>query len=90
MSEALLITDNIKQIIAKLNDYLGEGTGIKIPTSTTALLVDEADTINTSDLKIEGFMVFDITSNLPLWAAGDGPNDVWLDATGSTSVTPVA
>lgn len=62
---------------------------IQTPTSTTTLLEDNTADINTSGSKVEGAMVFNATTNLPVWAAGDGDSDVWVNATGATAHTPV-
>lgn len=57
-------------------------------TETTTNLEDVTATINTSDVKVEGYMVFNATTNQPLWAAGNADGDVWVDATGATAHTP--
>jgi len=56
-------------------------------TATAAALVDEANAINTTG-KFAGKQVWDSTNNVPLWAAGSGANDVWIDGTGTTVITP--
>ena len=56
-------------------------------TATAAALVDEANAINTAG-KFAGKQVWDSTNNVPLWAAGVGANDVWIDGTGATVITP--
>jgi hypothetical protein len=56
-------------------------------TATAAALVDEANAINTTG-KFAGKQVWDSTNNVPLWAAGAGVNDVWIDGTGTTVITP--
>ena len=48
---------------------------------------DAAD-INTTD-KYEGKIVFNSTTNIPVWAAGSAAGDLWVDATGATAHTPV-
>ncbi len=58
-------------------------------TSTTTLLEDVTDTINISDDKVEGYPVFNTTTNKQVWAAGSDDNSVWLDHAGSTAHTPV-
>ena len=59
-----------------------------IPLTTTAALIDEANAINTDASKIQGFAVYNTTSNSPVWAAGPGDNDVWNDGTGTLAHTP--
>lgn len=56
-------------------------------TATAAALVNEANAINTTG-KFAGKQVWDSTNNVPLWAAGAGANDVWIDGTGATVITP--
>ena len=58
-------------------------------TATTAELIDITDSINTSIFKKEGFMVFNETTNAPVWAVGDTDAAVWNDATGTLAHTPV-
>ena len=58
-------------------------------TSTTTALEDDTNAINTSTAKKAGYMVFNTTTNTPVWAAGSGDTDVWVDATGTTAHTPV-
>ncbi len=60
-----------------------------VPTATTAQLEDVAATINTATAKIEGYEVFNSTTNAPVWAEGSADADVWNDATGATAHTPV-
>jgi hypothetical protein len=63
------------------------GTVQYFVTATAAALVDEANAINTTG-KFAGKQVWDSTNNVPLWAAGAGANDVWIDGTGTTVITP--
>ncbi len=58
-------------------------------TATTAELAQDTDAINTDPAKVEGYMVFNTTTNIPVWAAGNGDTDVWVNATGATAHTPV-
>lgn len=58
------------------------------PVSTTALLASIASSINTTG-KYQGKPVFNTTTNIPVWAVGSLPGDVWVDATGATAHTPV-
>ena len=58
-------------------------------TATTAELADITATVNTSFLKVAGYMVFNTDTGAPVWATGDADADVWNDATGSTAHTPV-
>ena len=58
-------------------------------TETTTNLEDVTATVNTSDRKVEGLMVFNETTNKPVWSVGASDNSVWVDATGSTAHTPV-
>lgn len=57
-------------------------------TSTTAALVAIANAINTAAEKEAGFMVFNTTTSLPVWAVGNTDGAVWVDATGATAHTP--
>lgn len=59
------------------------------PTATTAELIDYTDAINTTALKVAGYMVFNTTTGAPVWAVGANDTSVWNDATGSLAHTPV-
>lgn len=58
-------------------------------TSTTAALEQLINIINTSDDKIAGYMLFNVTTGQPVWALGPNGNSLWVDATGATVHTPI-
>lgn len=58
------------------------------PVTTTTALNDITNIINTED-KFDGGMVFNTTTNIPVWATGNTAGAVWVDATGATAHTPV-
>ena len=58
-------------------------------TATTTELEDITDAINTDPRKVEGFQVFNTTTNTPVWAVGSADGSVWVDATATTAHTPV-
>lgn len=60
----------------------------KVFISDTTNLTDITNTINTSAFKEAGRMVFNTTTNKPVWAVGSADGDVWVDATGATAHTP--
>jgi hypothetical protein len=55
---------------------------------TTTLLTSIGSRVNIQG-KYEGKMVFNTTSNKPVYAAGSAAGDVWVNATGTTENTPV-
>lgn len=57
-------------------------------TSNTTSLEDVTHAINTTD-KRTGLMVYNTTTNKPVWADGTTAGSVWVDATGATAHTPV-
>ena len=63
---------------------------LELPKETTVNLELIAATINTSAAKQEGSVVFNSTSNMPVYAVGNADGDVWVDATGATVHTPIA
>jgi hypothetical protein len=63
------------------------GGNFALPTSTPAVLVDEADPINTTG-KYTGKMVVDLTDGIIYTASGAGVNDPWMPSDGGTPVTP--
>ena len=66
----------------------GEGV-LTTSTSTTAALAAVGNAINTSARKVAGLMVFNTTTNKPVWAVGNTDASVWVDATGATAHTPI-
>ncbi len=58
-------------------------------TATTTELEQDTDPINTDPAKVLGYQVFNSTTGIPVWAAGSGDTDVWVNATGATAHTPV-
>ena len=58
--------------------------------STTTSLAAVAASVNTNVRKVEGFMVFNTTTNKPCWAAGNADADVWVGADGATLHSPIA
>jgi len=59
------------------------------PTATTAELTAIANAINTTALKVAGWMVFNTTTGAPVWSVGSADGSLWNDATGATAHTPV-
>lgn len=64
----------------------GEHYSAHLRASTTSL-EDSTHAVNTYN-KYEGKRIFNSTTNIPVWASGNGATDTWLDATGSTDHTP--
>ena len=62
---------------------------LQTAVTTTTALADVSDAINTAAGKVDGAMVFNTTTNKPVWAVGAADADVWVDATGSTAHSPV-
>lgn len=58
-------------------------------TETTTNLEDVTHAINTGDNKVAGYMVWNSTTGLPLWADGPAAADTWSAATGTATHSPV-
>lgn len=58
-------------------------------TATTAELAAIGNAINTSADKVQGYQVYNTTTDAPVWAAGNTPGALWNDATGALAHTPV-
>ena len=58
-------------------------------TSTDTALNDVTSTINTAAGKIQGAMVYNTTTNNPVYAVGSADGSVWVDGAGTTVNTPV-
>lgn len=59
-----------------------------IVTATTAELDDIADAINTGAAKVQGYQVYNTTTDNPCWAVGAADGDIWVDGAGTTVHTP--
>ena len=57
-------------------------------TATTTQLADISDPINTDDKSL-GRLVYNSTTNRPVWSGGTSAGDVWRFADGTTAHTPV-
>ena len=57
--------------------------------ATSTALNDIAHTINTSAGKVQGAMVYNTTTDNPVYATGDTDGAVWVDGAGTTVNTPV-
>lgn len=57
-------------------------------SATTTELIDIYSTINGQG-KFHGLQVFNTTNDTPVYASGPAPQDPWVDATGTTVITPV-
>ena len=77
-----IIIDNVDDGVLR-----NEATAFKVATTTE--LEDITDVINTSPLKIDGFCVWNTTTNQPVWSISNTDGAVWADATGATAHTPV-
>lgn len=65
------------------------GSNFDTRRQVTADIEDATHPVNTSNTKTEGFMVFNTTTNQPVYATGDAATSTWADATGTTAHTPV-
>jgi hypothetical protein len=76
--------------ILEPNPAISVGRWIKVEYSyTTTELEDITDPVNTSVAKHAGYMVWNSTTENPVWAVGSADGDLWVDATGATAHTPV-
>ena len=60
---------------------------LQLPTAPTTSLVDRDSIQNRVD-KTAGKVVFNTTTNRPVYATGSIDTDPWVDATGATAHTP--
>ena len=64
-------------------------SAMQFVTATTAELTAVGNAINTAAAKVQGYQVYNTTTDAPVWAAGAADADVWNDATGTLAHTPV-
>lgn len=57
-------------------------------TSTSSALNDVAASINTSDDKVTGSMIFNTTTGKPVFSTGAAASSTWVDAAGTVAHTP--
>ena len=75
-----------KRLYGELS-FANGGLGNRV--ATTSELEDITHEINTSAYKIDGFQVWNTTTNKIVIAVGSANSSVWYDATGSLAHTPV-
>jgi hypothetical protein len=82
---------NYQQFYAKLSGTGNTGWNIclTLPLTTTTALADISASINTSAEKVDGYIVFNTTTSLPVVANGNADGDVWKTLAGNTAHTPV-
>jgi len=61
---------------------------LAISTITSAALNDITDAVNTDNRKIAGAMLFNTTTNTPVYAVGDTDGAIWVNGAGTTAHTP--
>jgi hypothetical protein len=70
-------------------NILNDGTTYSAHLRTSSgNLENAANEVNTGD-KYEGKMIFNSTTNVPVFASGSAPGDTWVFAAGGTAHTPV-
>ncbi len=77
--------------VLDLVEFFGpvKATYLQTEVTTTAALDAVGNAINTAVGKVDGAMLFNTTTNKPVWAVGNTDGAVWVDATGATAHTPV-
>lgn len=65
------------------------GNYLQLATATTVQLEDITNAINTDAGKVQGAVVYNSTTDNPVYAVGSGDGDVWVDGAGTTVHTPV-
>ena len=83
-----IVEERIKLVTTDGDKIFNSGISPNTTVETTTNIEAIANIINTSPLKIKGKMIFNSTTNKPLWASGNANNSTWLDATGSIAHTP--
>ena len=58
-------------------------------TATTAQLADITHAVNTDAGKIQGSVVYNTTTDNPVWAVGNADGSIWVNGIGTTVHTPV-
>lgn len=58
-------------------------------TYTSTQLDDSTHAVNTGAGKVQGAMVYNTTTDNPVWAIGNADGDVWVDGAGTTVNNPV-
>ena len=70
-------------------DQSVQPVSFKLPTATDTELDDITDAINTSPRKEQGTVVYNTTTDNPVYATGNTDGAVWVDGAGTTVNTPV-
>lgn len=80
-------TNTRYQLMAAVPSQLGSKY-FQLRTETTTNIEDAAHDVNTNAGKVEGAMIWNSTTNKPVWAVGNTDEAAWVDATGTTVHTP--
>lgn len=78
------LTTSSPNIVAASNSL-----NVQPPNAITTELDDITDAINTGANKVDGYKVFNSTTGLEVFAAGNTAVSLWVLATGTTAHTPV-
>ena len=92
ITQAQLVDSAATETIAGDWTYSGNliSTGyFHVRTATDAELNAVANAINTAAGKIQGAMVYNSTTDNPVYAVGNADADIWVDGAGGTANTPV-
>ncbi len=83
-----LITNNATAVVITVNKSL-QPVSFRPTTETTTNLEDVSNAINTGAAKVQGTMIYNSTTDNPVYAVGAANNSVWVDGAGTTVHTPV-
>lgn len=72
------------------SDQSNQPVSFRPPLETTTNLEDITHAINTAASKVQGTMVYNSTTDNPVYAVGNANDSVWVDGAGTTVHTPTA
>ncbi len=74
---------------AKWINQTAQEAGItQLPTETSTNLDDVGHAVNTGALKIQGTVIYNSTTDNPVYAVGNAAADIWVDGAGTTVHSP--
>lgn len=85
---SLGISTERKTTVGSLKDFIVRGY-IQPRTATDAELNDVTDSVNTDAGKVQGSMVYNSTTDNPVYSTGSLDASIWVDGAGTTVNTPV-
>ena len=86
--QAALTTLTAADVVLTADVAALEPTTLLLPRETTTNLDDVGHAVNTAATKVQGLVIYNTTTDNPVYAVGNADADIWVDGAGSTAHSP--